>query len=151
MRAQRIFVILITCAVVASGQEEFVPPPAKLITSVPFKLLTGGIITLKAKVSDFPDSLNFILDTGSGGISLDSSTVERIRIKTEMSDRTIRGIAGIRQVRFAYNQRLHLPGLSIDSLNFHVNDYDVLTSAYGEKVDGIIGFSFSRFTIRPPR
>jgi hypothetical protein len=133
----------------ASGQEEFVPPPAKLLTSIPFKLLTGGIITLKAKLSEFPDSLNFILDTGSGGISLDSTTAERIKIKTELSDRTIRGIAGIRQVRFAYRQKLHLPGLSVDSLNFHINDYDVLTSAYGEKVDGIIGFSFfSRYIVK---
>lgn len=149
MRAQRIIVILITCAIVASGQEEFVPPPAKLITSVPFKLLTGGIITLKAKLSEFPDSLNFILDTGSGGISLDSTTAESIKIKTELSDRTIRGIAGIRQVRFAYNQKLLLPGLSVDSLNFHINDYDVLSSAYGEKVDGIIGFSFfSRYIVK---
>jgi hypothetical protein len=52
------------------AQEEFVPAPAKLIARFPFKLLTGGIITLRARVSNFPDTLTFILDTGSGGISL---------------------------------------------------------------------------------
>jgi len=66
-----------------------------------------------------------------------------------MSDRTIRGIAGVRKVRFAYNNILRLPGLSVDSLDFHINDYDLLTSVYGEKIDGIIGYSFlSRYIVR---
>jgi hypothetical protein len=133
----------------ARAQEEFVPPPAELLTSFPFRMLTGGIITLKARVSDYKDTLNFILDTGSGGISLDSMTALHLKIKMELSDRTIRGIAGIRQVKFAYNHKLHIPGLSVDSLNFHINDYDVLTSAYGEKIDGIIGYSFlSRYIVK---
>jgi len=130
------------------AQEEFIAPQAQLLTKVPFKMLTGGVITLKATLNDITDSLNFILDTGSGGISLDSTTITRLKIKTEMSDRTIRGIAGIRQVRFTYNNKLHLPGLTLDSLNFHINDYEVLTSAYGEKIDGIIGYSFlSRYLV----
>lgn len=131
------------------AQEEFVPPPAREITSFPFKLLTGGIIVLKAKLTAHKDTLNFILDTGSGGISLDSMTTERLELKTEMSDRTIRGIAGIRQVRFAYNHSLQLPGLRVDSLNFHINDYEVLSGSYGEHIDGIIGYSFlSRYIVK---
>jgi hypothetical protein len=52
-------------------------------------------------------------------------------------------------VHFAYNQTLHLPQLSVDSLNFHINDYYVLTSAYGERIDGIIGYSFlSRYIVK---
>ncbi|NML19878.1 PDZ domain-containing protein [Pseudoflavitalea sp. G-6-1-2] len=131
------------------AQEIFVPPAAEEITSFPFKLLTGGIITLKAKVGNYPDTLNFILDTGSGGISLDSTTTDKLKINSTLSDRTIRGIAGVRQVKFVYNEALHLPGLKVDSLNFHVNDYTVLTSAYGEKIDGIIGYSFfNRYIVK---
>ena len=45
--------------------------------------------------------------------------------------------------------KLHLPGLTVDSLNFHINDYEVLTSSYGEKIDGIIGYSFfSRYIVK---
>jgi hypothetical protein len=131
------------------AQEEFVPSPSVFITKFPFRMLTGGIITFKAKLSHYPDSLNFILDTGSGGISLDSLTVDRMQIPNKASDRTIRGIAGIRKVRFTYGHTLHLPGLAVDSLDFHINDYEVLSSVYGEKIDGIIGFSFlSRYIIR---
>jgi PDZ domain-containing protein/aspartyl protease len=54
---------------------------------------------------------------------------------------TILGIAGVRKVSFIYNQKLRLPGLTVDSLNFHINNYDILTSVYGEKIDGIIGYS----------
>lgn len=146
---KRILFPFVLFTLFARAQEEFVPPPAELLTSFPFKMLTGGIITLKARVSDYKDTLNFILDTGSGGISLDSMTALHLKVKTELSDRTIRGIAGIRQVKFAYNHKLHVPGLSVDSLNFHINDYDVLTSAYGEKIDGIIGYSFlSRYIVK---
>jgi hypothetical protein len=131
------------------AQETFIQPAAKLITTFPFTVFTGGVILLKAKLNDFPDSLNFILDTGSGGISLDSGTCVRLRMTPQPSDKTILGIAGVRQVKFLYNQVLHLPGLNVDSLNFHVNDYDILTSVYGEKVDGIIGYSFfSRYIVQ---
>jgi hypothetical protein len=146
--------LLLTCLAFFSGrpleaQEKFVPAPAKLITSFPFTVFTGGVILLKAGLNSFPDSLNFILDTGSGGISLDSATCARLKLSSLPSDKTILGIAGIRQVRFIYNETLHLPGLTVDSLNFHVNDYDILSSVYGEKVDGIIGYSFfSRYIVR---
>src|SRR5277367_2165204 len=107
----------------AKAQEEFIPPPSQLLTSFPFTILNGGIITVKALVSNYPDTLNFIFDTGSGGISLDSTTCLKLHISTELSDRTIRGIAGIRKVSFTYNQTLHLPKLTVDSLNFHISDY----------------------------
>jgi hypothetical protein len=116
----------------------------KLITRFPFHQLTGGIIIIRACIDNYPDSLNFILDTGSGGISLDSTTVKYMGIPNEASDRVIRGIAGMRKVNFAYNHDLKLPGLSVDSLNFHINDYDILSGVYGLRIDGIIGYSFLR-------
>jgi hypothetical protein len=132
----------------AQAQEEFSEPSSRKLATIPIKLLTGGVILVKATVNDYPDSLNFILDTGSGNISLDSSTCVELNIPTVPSDRTIRGIGGIRTVRFLYNARLNLPGLSVDSLNFHVNDYEILTSVYGVKIDGIIGFAFlSRYIV----
>ena len=99
-------------------------------------------MVIRGCVGKYTDSLTFILDTGSGGISLDSSTVSKLGFTTEASDKTIRGIAGIRNVRFVYNQSLYLPGLRTDSLNFHINDYEILASVYGEQIDGIIGYSF---------
>ena len=39
---------------------------------------------IRAQLNDIPDSLNFILDTGSGGISLDSAIlVEHPRVPIE--------------------------------------------------------------------
>ena len=125
----------------ATAQEQFVEPPAKLLTSFTFTQLSGGVIMFKALLSDYSDTLNFILDTGSGGISLDSTTVDYFKITPVPSDLTILGIAGTRKVSFVYNQKLRLPGLTIDSLNFHVNNYDILTAVYGEKIDGIVGYS----------
>jgi len=131
------------------AQEEFISQPSQFVTSFPFRMLTGGIILVKARLGNFPDSLNFIFDTGSAGISLDSTTCLNLHIESLMSDRTIRGIAGIRRVRFIYNQTLRLPGLVVDSLNFHIGDYDMLTSVYGEKIDGIVGYSFfSRYILK---
>src|SRR6186997_3696861 len=133
--------LFILLAVSTTAQEQFIDGPSKLLTSFRFKQLTGGVIMLNARFANFPDTLNFILDTGSGGISLDSTTVDYFRITPTPSDLTILGIAGIRKVSFIYNQKLRLPGLTVDSLNFHINNYDILTQVYGEKIDGIIGFS----------
>ena len=126
------------------AQEEFVPPPAKLITTIPFTLLTGGIVILHATFDDFKDSLNFVLDTGSGGISIDSVTCNYYKLKTVPSDRLVRGIAGVKYVSFANDHTLHMPGITVTGLDFHINNYEVLSSAYGMEIDGIIGYSFFR-------
>lgn len=132
-----------------AAQEEFIEPPSRHIVTIPFIQLTGGIIILQARFADFPDTLNFVLDTGSSGISLDSTTADYFGIKPTPTDKTIRGIAGIRNVSFFYNQKLHFPGLTIDSLNFHTNDYGILTAVYGERIDGIIGYSvLSRYIMK---
>ncbi|RYY29516.1 MAG: PDZ domain-containing protein [Chitinophagaceae bacterium] len=148
MRLLAVVISMLMTFPCVKAQEEFVPPAAKFITSFPFRMLTGGVIMVKVQIQKFPDTLNFVLDTGSGGISFDSATVSRMNIDNQLSDRTIRGIAGIRRVRFSYNQTMLLPGLEVDSLNFHINDYEILTSAYGEQIDGIIGYSFlSRYIV----
>ena len=137
------------CYGIVEAQEEFIEPPSQFLTRFPFTQLTGGIIILQAKLGNFPDTLNFILDTGSSGISLDSTTADYLRLKPVPSDRTIRGIAGIRKVPFLYKQKLRFPGLTVDSLDFHVNDYSILTSVYGERIDGIIGYSLlSRYILK---
>jgi predicted aspartyl protease len=131
------------------AQEEFIPSPSRLLTSFPFTTFTGGIIIVKLQLGNYPDSLNFILDTGSGGISLDSETCVRLKIEPQASDKTIKGIAGIRNVKFVYNEKIHIGGLAVDSLNFHVSDYDILSSVYGDKIDGIMGYSFfSRYIVK---
>lgn len=105
-------------------------------------------MVIQARFGNIPDTLNFILDTGSGGISLDSTTCADFNIALTASDTTITGIGGIRKVPFAFDETLHLPNLEVKHLNFHVNNYEVLTSVYGEKVDGIIGYSFfSRYIV----
>lgn len=138
---QILFCFLLVVSISATAQEQFIEPPARLLTSFRFRQLSGGVILFNARFGNYPDTLNFILDTGSGGISLDSSTVEYFKITPTPSEMTILGIAGTRKVSFIYQQKLHLPGLTVDSLNFHINNYDILTQVYGEKIDGIIGFS----------
>jgi hypothetical protein len=141
-----IYTAIVFACLCLSGmaQEEFVPPQAKLITRFPFTQISGGIVIVKAQLDNFPDSLNFVFDTGSGGISLDSTTVIYLNLKTEKSDKTIRGIAGIKLVDFANDHSLKFKGLQVQHLDFHINDYELLTSVYGLKIDGIIGYSFLR-------
>jgi hypothetical protein len=119
------------------------PTPEK-ITRFPFEMLSGGTVIVKAQFEDFKDSLNFVFDTGSGGISLDSSSVETMGLKGIKTNRTIKGIAGSKKVDFIFKKSLKFPGLQVDSLDFHINNYDILTSSYGIKVDGVIGLSFLR-------
>jgi hypothetical protein len=144
------FIILFLFVPAFLPAQEILPQrEATFITRFPFKQFSGGVMVLQAKFGDIPDSLNFILDTGSGGISLDSSTCEEFNIPLKKSDTTITGIGGIRKVSFAFDKSLTLPGLKLEHLNFHVNNYEILSSVYGEKVDGIIGYSFfSRYIVK---
>ncbi len=122
---------------------------SKLITQIPFTTFTGGVVLLRATIIGIPDTLNFIMDTGSGGISLDSTTCIRLNITPVLTDRFITGIGGIRQLKYYNNQSLVIGNLRVDSLNFHVSDYDILSSAYGDRIDGIIGLSFfSRYIVK---
>lgn len=133
-----------------AAQEILNPPPkAKFITRFSFRQFSGGVMTVKAALNDSKDSLHFILDTGSGGISLDSATCADLGLKLRPSDTTITGMGGTHKVPFIHNQTLHFPGLVLDKLNFHVNDYEILSEVYGEKIDGIIGYSFfSRYIVK---
>ena len=132
----------------SSGQEIISGPPPKLITRFPFKQYSGGVMIVRATFENLKDSFNFILDTGSGGISLDSTTCDTYSLVGKKSDTTITGIGGKRKVSFIFGKTLHFPGFKLDSLNFHINNYEVLTSVYGEKIDGIIGYSFfSRYIV----
>lgn len=137
-------VIFIFFSCIVSAQEEFVQPPSKFVAAIPFTQLTGGIIILHATLDNFKDSLNFVFDTGSGGISLDSSICAYFKLPLVPSDRIVRGIAGMKYVSFANNHSIHLQGLSVDNLDFHVNNYEILSSAYGMPIDGIMGYSFLR-------
>lgn len=118
--------------------------PAKLLTSFRFEQLTGGIVILHATLDQFPDTLNFILDTGSGGISLDTLTAAYYKLAIKPSERTVKGIGGERQLSFYKGGTLHFKGLDVNNLDFHLNDYQILTEVYGLRVDGIIGYSFLR-------
>lgn len=144
-----LFVGLFFISPLIRAQEEFIESPSRFLTSIPFTQLTGGVIIINALLDDFPDTLNFILDSGSSGISLDSTTAQYFKLKPEPTNRTIRGIAGIKKVGFLYNRRLTLNGYKIDSLNFHVNDYSILSAVYGLQVDGIVGYSvLSRYIVK---
>lgn len=141
-KAVILLALFATCQ--ATAEKKTAVVPARLLSVFRFEQLTGGIVLLKGTLDNISDSLNFILDTGSGGISLDSTTVKELALPLVHTNRTIRGIAGVRQVDYANNHMLHLPGLSVDSLNFHINDYSLLTSVHGIRIDGIIGYSVLR-------
>jgi len=152
MRAKFCFILIVWLVFQGAkgfSQEEMVSPPSQTLIEFPFKTLIGGVVVLQATLIPNPDTLNFILDTGSGGISLDSTTVQSLSLTPVQSDIRIRGVAGIRKVDFLYNKSLCFSGFQVDSLDFHVNDYTFLSRVYGVKVDGIIGYSLlSRYIVK---
>jgi hypothetical protein len=139
-----IFILKITYAQTGSVEQQ-----SRFLTEVPFEQLSGGIIIVHALFDNFPDSLNFILDTGSNGVSLDSSISEYFHLRPALSDRNVKGIAGIHRVSFLYNHQLRINNLKVDSLDFHISNYEVLSQVYGERIDGIIGAPLmKRFVIK---
>jgi hypothetical protein len=133
----------------ATAQDNDILPADRYLTSIPFTLLNGGIILGKIKLNSFPDSLNFIFDTGCGGASLDSATARHFQLTPREMPWFIRGIAGQCHQHILDSCRLYIGSLTVDSMTMQVNDYDILSSIYGEKIDGILGYSFfSRYLVR---
>jgi hypothetical protein len=137
-----ITILLMFSFLYAGAQNNSFDFNAKKLTEFTFQELIGGVILVKAKLNDSPEDLNFILDTGSGAISLDSVTAANNKIPQKPSGKTVRGIAGIKEVDYSPNNTLTIHGLKIDSLDFYINDYEILSGVYGIKIDGIIGYSF---------
>ncbi|PUZ28439.1 signal protein PDZ [Chitinophaga parva] len=121
----------------------------KPLARFPFRQFFGGVVVVKAVLDPLPDTLQFIFDTGSAGISLDSAACKRMGITSVPSSTVIRGLGGSRQAQFVYNRTLRFPDFQLDSLNFHVNDYEAISQVYGVRVDGIIGYSLiNRFVVQ---
>lgn len=121
---------------------------ATLLSQFHFKKYLGGIVLFKAKLEPYPDTLNFILDTGSSGVSLDSVSAAGLGLESRFTDTFSSGIGGKRKVKFIFNRTLDLQGFKVDSLNFHINNYGLLSAIYNVRIDGIIGYSFlKRFIV----
>lgn len=113
---------------------------AKRLTIFHFKLLTGGIVIVHAQIDTCSDTLNFIFDTGCSSLALDSATCARYKLSTHLSDKYILGLGSKQRAVFTEKSTLRLPQLTIDSVRFHVSDYELLSQTYGLHIDGIIGF-----------
>ena len=50
----------------------------------------------------------------------------------------------MKYVSFANGHTIHLEGITVPDLDFHINNYEILSSAYGMHIDGIIGYGFFR-------
>lgn len=153
MRIQT-FHVLILCLLIFNvnvrAQESTAEEPeAQLLTRFPFKQYYGGVVVISARLHNYPDTLQFLLDTGSAGISLDTTTCINLGVKLTPSDKIVRGLGASKNVSFVMDNTLHLPGLSVDSLDFHVNNYELISQVYGIQIDGIMGFSLlSRYIVQ---
>jgi hypothetical protein len=131
------------------GQTPAPEIPARFLARIPFVELTGGVMIVQAKLDELSQPFNFILDSGSGAISLDSATASEFNISHHPSGKTVNGIAGVSAVDHSPGNKLEFPDLTVDSLDFYINNYEVLSSVYGIKIDGIIGYSFlSRYIVK---
>lgn len=114
----------------------------KPISVFPFQELSGGVIVVKATIDQYSDSLNFIFDTGNTGFSIDSITAVQLGLKVVISDRMIKGIAGVKKAFFSYGHQIRFPEFTSSLFDFHISDYSLFEQVYGLKIDGIIGCSF---------
>ena len=81
---------------------------SRLVSTIPFLQVTGGVIVIQAQLPPFPDTLQFIFDTGSSGISLDSSTVKYLGLQAAYTGQLILGVGGIREVPMLQNKSLKI-------------------------------------------
>ena len=71
---KNILLLMLLWPFIGGAQTSASQPEATFITGFSFTQFTGGITIVKALLKNIPDTLNFIFDTGCGGVSLDSTT-----------------------------------------------------------------------------
>ncbi|MEH3112605.1 aspartyl protease family protein [Pedobacter terrae] len=85
------------------------------------------------------DSLTFFFDTGASTILLDSHVAEKFNIKADLHQE-IRGAGGTKMYSYTTGQKIFLnESVTIDHLNFVLDDLSRLNATVGRKFDGIIG------------
>src|SRR5688572_7853130 len=98
--------LLLTIPALAPETEHTSEPEARLITRFPFKQYYGGVVVISARLNNFPDTLQFLLDTGSAGISLDTTTCINLGLKLTPSDKVVRGLVASKNISFASDNTL---------------------------------------------
>jgi hypothetical protein len=93
-----------------------------------FTTFTGGVVVVRAQLVGYSRYTEFYYGYRKRGHFSDSTTCIRLNITPVLTDKLIMGIGGVRQLRYVNDRSLKLGTLQIDSLNFHVSDYDILSS-----------------------
>lgn len=126
------------CTYIAEAQDNHAVASIEL-ARVKFSRFSGGIVMFPVLINHQKDTLNFIMDTGSSGMFLDSVTALRTGIAMSRETRRVRGIGGPQEVAFSPDNVLQINGLYVSGINFHIINLSVLSSMYGKKIDGIAG------------
>ena len=140
---------LLFCSLRSDGQSISSRQHSQYLTTVPFQVLSGGVVLISAKLDDHTTPLHFILDSGSGGISIDSTKANALGLHLEYPEKNIVGIGGFSQTAVSYNHSIGFEQLSISNLSFHVYNYQLLSAIYGVQIDGVIGYPvLSRYVVQ---
>lgn len=121
------------------SQKNIYTNQSKLITKVNFHLPQEGVVIFNVLLDDYPDTLNFIFDTGASATFLDSATAMRLNISTGKDIRTVRGMGGVQRIVLSKNHSLTIGNLVEDSMDIYLMDIEILSYLYGKQIHGIIG------------
>lgn len=122
--------------------KSFAQKDAHLITRLSFTKNSGGVVFINAQIKGISDTLTFILDTGSSGVSVDSTTCANNHLLLSRGDTSVMGIGGIEKVPVINNRSLMINALEVNNLSFRVYNYIPLSEIYGTKIDGVLGYDF---------
>jgi hypothetical protein len=142
-----LFLLILFCGESIS-QRKGLLSKEKQIACIGFQQLDGGVPLIVCRLSGIDDTLRFILDSGSGGVSLDSAFCAQHQFIPAAADSNISGIGGTVGVDYLFEKSLIIGSYKTRPMNFHIYDYSQLSAVYGEKIDGVLGFPFiSQFLI----
>ncbi len=107
-------------------------------TTVPFDLV-GNRPVVKLKLNGHEESLNFVLDTGSGITVISEETAQRLKIKSIARGGYARGIGGDGKFEIVYGQlrQLAIGDVKLKNVPVYIRKFHT----DGQVVDGYIGLA----------
>jgi len=109
------------------------------VAEIPFEF-NGKHLFIKVKTGQ-RDSLRFIFDTGSTGISIDSTAAKNAGLDLSSKKAVnVNGSGGAKGYMMALHQNLQLNSVELKDVNLVLVNFSSLSASVGSRLDGIIGY-----------
>lgn len=131
---KRLYILCLFLGIVSEAQQKVIPA-----VTIPIEVLEDKYLFFKAKVNE-GEEMTFYFDTGATTSLIDKNSAQKLGIVPNY-EQAVAGAGGKIKYEIASNQIFKVGEVSIDSVDFVLEDLSRLQKSIDRKFDGIVGYA----------